>query len=97
MLLDSNFPHLTGEWDGRLYEAPTFDSPAASPSNLDEYQSVRLIDAYQRGGGDQPLWFLLAIVRGTCSGEPVEVIATGWVPAYSQAGGNNVWYASRGC
>ena len=95
MLIRSHLAYLTQAWDGQLYEAPNFDSQAQVILNREESQSVRVVDGFRRGG--QEGWYLLALIRGTCSGEPVEVIATGWVPEYSNSGDTNVWYFSRGC
>lgn len=94
-LVESNRAYLTEDWDGLLYESPTQSSPAEQTSIRARNQSVRVIDSCQRS--DQPLWFLVAIVRGNCSAGPIEVIETGWVRAYSESGSTNVWFASRGC
>jgi hypothetical protein len=94
-LVRSGLAFLTADWDGRLFEAPSTGSPAQFFPDLDQRQGVRVIDSYQRGG--EALWYLLAIVRGTCDVGPIEVIATGWVPAHSSSGGDTVWYHSRGC
>jgi hypothetical protein len=86
--------YLTDEWDGQVFEAPGDDAPIKEVSGLEERQGTRVIDI--RSEGDQR-WYLVAFVRGFCTGEPLEVVDTGWVRAYSESGGNAVWYFPRGC
>jgi hypothetical protein len=95
-LLMRGLAYLTADWDGRLWERP---SAAASPRSLDlrdPSRSVKVIDVFIPRGSDEP-WYLLAVVTGVCSGQPIEVVATGWVPAYVESGANSVWFHSRGC
>ena len=93
-LLISGLTYLTGDWDARLFESPSLDSGSREFEDLEDQPDVRIADiAYPDG---EP-WYLVVIVRGSCSGDPIEVIATGWIRAYSEAGGNTVWHYSRGC
>jgi len=94
MLIGSGLAYLTNEWDRRIYEKPRSDAPARTVDGLEPTPGVRIIDVHSEGG---ERWYLLALVRGSCTGDPLEVLATGWVPAYAGTGGNTVWYASRGC
>jgi hypothetical protein len=88
--------YLTDEWNRRMFEAPRLDAPSRVFDGLEERPGARVIDVHYERGGSEP-WYLLALVRGSCSGEPLEIVATGWVPAYTDTGGNTVWYYSRGC
>jgi hypothetical protein len=92
-LVEHGLPHFTDQWDRRIFEAPRLDARAKV---LQEGRDVRVIDIYYEQGETAP-WYLLAVVRGSCTGEPLEIVMTGWVPAYAATGGNNVWYYSRGC
>lgn len=95
-LVSSGLAFLTEAWDGRLLERPTPEAPARTLRRDGESYSVRVIDAHSaRGHSDA--WYLLAVVRGECTGEPLEIVATGWVSAYAPDGGNTVWFRSRGC
>jgi hypothetical protein len=94
MLIGSGLAYLTNEWDRRIFEGPKSDAPARAFEGLEAEPDVRIIDVRSEGG---ERWYLLALVRGSCTGDPLEVSATGWVPAYAGTGGNTVWYRSRGC
>ena len=95
-LVSSGLAFLTEAWDGRLLERPTTDASAKTLERTGQSDAVRIIDVYYGRGHSDP-WYLLAVVRGECTGEPLEILATGWVPAYTTEGENIVWYRSRGC
>jgi len=86
--------YLTDSWDGKLYEDPGWDSATSTFSELGERPDFRLISLYNVGS---ERWYLVALVRGSCTGDPLEVISTGWIPEYAESGGNTAWYYSRGC
>jgi hypothetical protein len=95
-LVSSGLAFLTEAWDRRLFERPDAAAPARTLDRDGETDSARVIDVYYtRGHSDA--WYLLAVVRGECSGEPLEIVATGWVQAYTPQGDNSVWFRSRGC
>ena len=93
-LYSASMTYLTNAWDGRMFKQPNKDSASSSIGNAGRNQGARIIDIHYRG--TEP-WYLVALVSEYCTGEPLNVIGTGWVPAYSEAGGNTVWYYSRGC
>jgi hypothetical protein len=95
-LVSSGLAFLTDAWDRRLLERPAADAPARTLERSGQSDSVRVIEVYYASGNSEP-WYLLAVVRGECTGEPLEVVGTGWVPAYTPEGDNNVWFHSRGC
>jgi len=95
-LVSSGLAFLTDAWDRRLFERPVVEGSARTLERTDPSDAVRVIDVYYERGRSEP-WFLLAVVRGQCTGEPLEILATGWVPAYAPDGQNTVWFHSRGC
>jgi hypothetical protein len=95
LLSSKGLTYLTDAWDRRLYEAPGNDSPYKSYPDLEAQQDVRVVGVHSRGGA--PAWYLVVLVRGSCTGDPLEVIDYGWVPEYQETGGNTLWYYSRGC
>ena len=95
-MVSSGLAFLTEAWDGRLLERPAAEAPASTLLRDGESDSVRVIDVYY-ARGQSDAWYLLAVVRGECTGEPIEIVATGWVPAYTPEGDNSVWFRSRGC
>lgn len=95
-LVSSGLAYLTDGWDRRLRERPAVDSAAKTLESDGQSASARVIDVYYERGRSDP-WYLLAVVRGECTGEPLEIVATGWVPAYTPQGENTVWFRSRGC
>lgn len=95
-LVSSGHAFLTEAWDRRLLERPATDASAKILERTGQAESARVIDVYYARGRSDP-WYLLAVVRGECTGEPLEIVATGWVQAYSQDGENSVWFRSRGC
>lgn len=95
-LVSSKMAYLTVDWDRRLRDAPNFEAPSKTISTSDDPPSARIIEMFNPRGTDE-IWYLVAVIRGTCSGEPVEIVSTGWVPAYARNGGTTMWYFSRGC
>jgi hypothetical protein len=93
-LYSAGMSYLTEDWDGRIYEEPSRDSPAATSVGKDRNQGARIIAIHYQG--TEP-WYLVALVSEYCDVKPLEVVATGWIPAYSASGGNTVWHYSRGC
>jgi hypothetical protein len=95
-LLTRGLAYLTAEWDRRLWERPAADAAVRTLDLSDPAPAVKVIDVFIPSGSQEP-WYLLAIVTGVCTGEPIEVVTTAWVPAYAESGANNVWFYSRGC
>jgi hypothetical protein len=95
-LVSSGLAFLTDAWDRRLLERPAADASGRMLVRNGQSDSVRVIEVYYASGQSDP-WYLLAVVRGECTGEPLEIVGTGWVPAYTPAGDNTVWFHSRGC
>lgn len=93
-LNQSGLTYLTDEWDGRIFESPGLGSASRSFEDLGNRPDVRVVTLWREAS---EFWYLVVLGRGSCSGEPLQVVATGWVPAYSEAGGNTVWFSSRGC
>lgn len=96
VLVTGGLAYLTAEWDRRLWERPTAGAAFQSLDLPDIAPAVKVIDVFTPAGSEEP-WYLLAVVAGICTGEPIEVITTGWVPAYAESGASNVWFYSRGC
>lgn len=95
-LVTGGLAYLTAEWDRRLWERPAADAAVRMLDLLDPAPAVKVIDVFTSPGSQEP-WYLVAIVTGACTGEPIEVVTTAWVPAYAESGANNVWFYSRGC
>jgi hypothetical protein len=95
-LVSSGLAFLTEAWDRRIFERPVVEASARTLERTGTSDAVRVIDVYYARGSSDP-WYLLAVVRGQCTGEPLEILATGWVPAYTPEGQNSVWFRSRGC
>ena len=95
-LVTSRMAHLSSDWDRRLRESPNLEAPSRILDLQDDPPSARVIDSFNPRGTNET-WYLIAVIRGTCTGEPVEIVATGWVPAYATNGGTTMWYFSRGC
>lgn len=94
-LVSSGLAYLTEAWDRRFFARPSLDAPAKILERNGQ-DSARVIEVYH-ARGQSDVWYLLAVVSGECTGEPVEIVATGWVPAYTSVGENSVWFRSRGC
>jgi hypothetical protein len=89
--------YLTDAWDGRLFEAPRSDAATTSFSKpTGEFRQVRILDDYDRTEG-RDRWYLVVLVSDRCSAEPLEILGFGWVPEFSTARENTVWFYSRGC
>ena len=89
---------MTDVWDRRLFARPEAGSTVSALSGLDPKQNpgAHVISTWtDRATGKE--WYLVAVVHGQCSEEPLEVIGTGWVPAHAANGVNTVWFYSRGC
>jgi hypothetical protein len=95
-LVASGLAFLTDAWDRRLFERPDVEGSAKTLERTGPSEAVRVIDVYYERGRSEP-WYLLAVVGGQCTGEPLAILATGWVPAYAPDGQNTVWFRSRGC
>lgn len=95
-LVTGGLAYLTVDWDRRLWARPMADADFRSLDLPGTAPGVKVIDVFTAPGSAEP-WYLLAVVTGVCSGEPIEVLTTGWVPAYAESGANNVWFYSRGC
>ena len=96
-LVSTGLTFFTDDWDRRIFELPSQDSPARSFEGLElrDRPSMRVADiSYQN---DEP-WYLVVLMRGSvCGGGGTEILGTGWVPAYTESGATTVWYYSRGC
>jgi hypothetical protein len=97
LIASHGLTYLTSAWDGRLFESPMSDSPSKLFPNREAYQDVRVVGSQNRGGFGAETWYLVVLVRGSCTAEPLEIVDFGWVPEYSESGGNTVWFYSRGC
>lgn len=95
-LIVEGMSYLTEDWDRRLFQKPDAASRETKFDGPERQPSVRILEVYHPPATQDP-WYLLAIVRGACTGEPVEILAAGWVPAYTPAGLNATWFYSRGC
>jgi hypothetical protein len=95
-LVSSGLAFIAEGWDRRLRERPAADAPATTLERDGQSDAVRVIDVHYAPGSSDA-WYLLAVVRGECTGQPLEVLATGWIPAYTAEGENSVWFRSRGC
>lgn len=97
-LLSQGLAHMTDGWDRRLFARPDAGSPVSTLDGLDPQQTpgARVISTW-RDPATGKEWYLVAVVHGQCSEEPMEVIGTGWVPAHAASGVNTVWFYSRGC
>lgn len=96
-LLPDRLTYLTPAWDGTLHESPG-TGPATAVTGIvrdDGEASVEIHEAQQVGDG---LWLRVTVHRESpCeTGGDVEVVAEGWVPAWT-SGQPTVWYYSRGC
>lgn len=97
-LVSHGLAYMTDDWDRRLFARPGSGTEVRAVEGLDPklQPGARILSIWNdRTTGED--WYLLAVVRGQCSGEPLEVVATGWVQAYAPNGSNTVWYYSRGC
>ena len=79
-------------WDGRISTRPGGHSRAI---NRVKNQSVIVIDSSTVNGR---LWFKVRLLKDSlCNGGDPQVIATGWVHAYSDKRQPTVFHYSRGC
>lgn len=94
-LVLKNPAYLTNEWNGQLWNAPSFSSQVKK-LNSRFSKDVRVLKAHRDG---EQLWFQVEILSSDlcAAGSEPEVVSTGWVLAYSNSGKTTIWFSARGC
>jgi len=95
--LRNGLPFLTESWDGSLYSAPNATAKRRAVRRTRAEQDVRVLST---SGDGAHLWLRVQILdHSPCdgSGAAPNVVATGWMPAYSRDGRIAAWHHSRGC
>lgn len=102
---------VTNVWDRRLLTAPISGSAQLVPGARDVPEWIKQAELAGFGEGPEPngvrvvesrrvgesLWLRIELREANCLDREPRVVAAGWIPAYSDTGTLNIWFASRGC
>src|SRR5688500_5779369 len=89
--VSGSMTYLTDAWDKRLYQRPNVRTPSQHFPHFTKNHDVTV--AHARGMG-KDLWFLVVIIeKSNCAfdDEGTTIIATGWVPGYTEGGEETIW------
>ncbi len=95
-LFDDSLAYLTEDWDGRLFRVAGGGETGEAVRTTAGHTPIAIASSEMVG---TEIYFLVVVLaESPCeSMGPREVVAAGWVPAYSAADDLNLWYYSRGC